>query len=383
MKKILIIIGIIIVILSCSKKDNMVGFNILNQPKKLTINNNIVKYKTIEDTIRNYSENDILLVGKWNNREIRTLVKFNNLPDSVSNVSKSVIIFAILGNNNFNEDAIELGRLTSNWNENETTWTKAYTDTLWDEEGADFTSLQVDSINIKDDSLYIKIPTDSVEYWINNQIEFSIILTYSSGEDSTFLQLQSSEGDIKPTLQLQYAVDDTSESMEKNPSQDSFIMDNKNSLSFSDNIKISNLIPTQSLIKLEISDTLFEMTEEELLYITINKAELILTKKEGELFSESINIFPYNLKASYDWSSQPNIGEDYEILAKTVSSTLSNDSDTLRLDITPLVQAWTSNKFDNNGFLIKSTSCNKDLSYVVFDTTNSRFEVTYTPKMLK
>ena len=117
------------------------------------------------------------MLGKWNNREIRTLVEFNNLPDSVSNVSKSVIIFAISENNNFNEAAIELGRLTSNWNENETTWTKAYTDTLWEEEGADFTHLQVDSINIIGDSLYIKIPTDSVEYWINNQIKFSIILT--------------------------------------------------------------------------------------------------------------------------------------------------------------------------------------------------------------
>ncbi|MBC8525965.1 MAG: DNRLRE domain-containing protein [Candidatus Cloacimonetes bacterium] len=374
----LTVFTLFILILSCTKKNNFIGFdeNIDSYVIDTTITNSINYIKSYKDSILNYHNNSDLIVGKFNDIEVRTLLKFKNLPDtswidSVTINSCEIILKKhYLFNSDFN---IKVYELNNNWEENTV---------IWDSINFEGMTELVDFLT-NEDTISFSIDTILVKNWIESDTTNYGIIFEAENLDSNFVEFYSSYTDDYPSLRIVFTGISTSkmDTITYKVSEDTFI--GFDSTFFYSNIldyeQIGNLSPTRTIISVNldslanaISPTLVELEK-----ISINLAELIF---DSTMIANSLVLNSYLGVRPYYISDTINI--EYEFINGTVTSEFYQHKE-FKINITGIVQGQIRKYLDNNQILLKSTTENKDFSYIRFvENKTPHLHIIYTKPII-
>lgn len=386
MKKIILtyIITILVMLsLSCSKKDNIIGYNGNIEVIDTTLTHPINFIRTFKDSLNNYPENSKLIVGKFKNAEVKSLLKFKNLPDTswidTVNINSCEIIIkkkALFNNIDFN---INVYQVTKDWKENSVT-----SDSLWnnyDSLLADFTTFQ--------DTITFSIDTILVREWIESDStnpNYGIMLK-SEGIENNFVEFYSSEKlDYCPYLRIVYDDLSKTDTIKCKVSEDTYIGFDENFSINGDSLSypmIGNIYPTRTIINFPDYDSLshlLNLSTEELRKITINKAEITSFIDTSFVSDDYLGIKPYYILDTI--YVVPNIESEY--IYGSVIPKFYSDNDSLKINITGIIQGFTRENLKNHQILLKSTSENKDFSYIKFsEDLNPHLRIVYTKPVLE
>ncbi|MCD4796566.1 MAG: DNRLRE domain-containing protein, partial [Candidatus Cloacimonetes bacterium] len=347
---------------------------------------------------------DNLLLGRYDSNEAFALIKFTSLPDSFYQISDVKLNLKIKTRNNFDivdNSTLRVGKITSNdWFETTAKWTSPTDSTDWAVPGGfsvdDYELYEDLDITEIDDSISIVLPDDVLGNWINSDsTNFGIVLFTET--DESFMEIYSSEysNDNSPTLYFDFreTEEDTLSNETSLPSNDGFVYKTDDIYQkFQTRLILSNIQPIRMFTKFDLPDTLFtnqesiEDTASYLQRLTINKAELILSNNNSSQYplEGTIYIDPYIVTSdtlNFDDTSYPMLSDDdYEDLYITSSSD-SLTSDEFVVDITKIIQAYTSGEYENYGIMLMSIYENRNFINLEFDTEPT-IRIIFTPPYL-
>jgi len=373
----LTIILTLLLTLSCSQKKNFLGFEeeIENKIITDTLSNSVSFIKSYVDTTSNYQDNSKLIVGKFNGVEVRSLLKFKNLPDTswidTVNINSCEIVIKkkLLFDTNFD---VSVYNITLDWNEN-----SVKSDSLWDGY-----SNQLTEFNTSQDTITFNIETDTLKNWIeSDSTNFGIMLKCDGNLENNFVEFYSSETSDYPYLKISYTDSSGTDTTKTyTVSEDTFIGYDEN-IYYTEILNfpiIRNLYPTRTIFSFNINSDSLELSSNEFRKITINKAEIIFdsTMIDSSFISDSkLSLYAYYI------SDTTNI--DYEYISGCQKTEFHSGDDLLKINITGIIQGYTRGELENNQFLIKSTTENKDFSYLKFcEDIKPLMKITYTKPIL-
>ena len=126
--------------------------------------------------------------------------------------------------------------------------------------------------------------------------------------------------------------------------------------------------------------------------MTINKASLVLHIKNDDYYhsTKSYSLYPFNVVKESIETPVTLVKSDYETLVYTVTSSGTITGDSLTVDITPIIQAYTSGDKTPKGIVIQSTQERKNFGTLEFWDCNEStaaekkpyIKITYTPPYL-
>ncbi|HPY96749.1 MAG TPA: DNRLRE domain-containing protein [Candidatus Cloacimonadota bacterium] len=391
-----LIIFSIFITISCSNKNSMVGFpGSKIDIYEITLPDSCFQISyTWGDSVNIFERNTKLVLGSYDNIESRVLVRFANFPKNPNDIKNASVSLSIY-KNNLNTDAeYSVHLLTKKWVDNQANWTKYSKSSNWDSNGGDFASEEIASFTInasRADSIGFSIPSSIITQWIEQDTtNFGLIIKEKTRQrDSQFVEFYSTESYstvLSPILKFDYTNDKGKELVYKNRSNaDIFIHNAEDNLNVTDDVlSLWNITPRAIAMKINIPFELFAeadssiTSEDDLRLITINRADLILTKTE--------EIFPFtnekNSVSSY-YLTVPLVDQSYFtkenlLLAHSVVDTLKSNQ--LFVNITSPIQAYVSNIKPNNGLIIKSNYQNMDFSRINFYNINS-VDISKRPKI--
>ncbi len=410
----------LIFILSCENKNNTVGYTEIPQtPKELTLNQ-IEEAYSYTDTVRNYSANPRIIVGNYNGNESRILLKFKNLPKNAYDIKNAKVKLISKRNWRENDFNVKVAKATSSWKESEAEWTYSEKEKEWTP-GGEFADLDSVSFLIQSSATYplinyeeadadidsvsceFSLPGELIRDWIyeDDSLNCGLVL-YSEDAENSFAEFYSRETSWGPELTFEYKKSETSSNYkiyETEANYDTFI----NSFSHENEVMkneeellISNIFPSNIVLKFNLSDSVFINSSGGILpdsialeNATVNKAEIYLYPDFEDGYFKSYNdlnfqVYLLNADSSDDF---PFYGDELIFVPGSSVSTHVNDDTLLKIDVTKLLQTITGDKEKNKGFVITSTSRNRDYSYIKFYKDENpdrkpKLVITYSPSVM-
>jgi hypothetical protein len=374
---------------ACTEKKNVVGFEGGPEPREIIISEIFSNTFSYKDSLKAYSNNPRLITGNYEandyQNELKTLFKITVLPDTVSEYISTISIDFVISERynceNIEDMDLKFGKLKQPWIENEATWFAASDTTSWNQEGADYEEIELNFTEIED-TLRVELPENLMNEWINDSETSNGIVMYSEVADS-FFELYSAESINPPRLKFEYMIDDETISYSEIISKDTSIAKKDNKMDEFDNkLIVSNIQPIDMFIKFDLDSDYFinhelynNVTlslpdigiedEEDFKRMTINKAELVLYPKEDNLYplskTFSIKPFIYLLEDP----TLPILEDDLDDMLQ-ISSSDSTKTEEFKVDVTKLIQAFTSEEHENNGILLQSLHKHADLRFMEF-----------------
>jgi hypothetical protein len=370
----------------CNNKNSIAGFpgSAISQ-YEVVIPDSCFEYSyTWGDSIKPFTENTKLVLGSYDGIDTRCLLRFLSLPSSADSVSNVNVRFKIYKNKLNSNTQFSIHKVTKSWLESQASWTHNKTDSNWSEDGGDFDPLPLATFTInasRTDSVSINLPASLIEYWVHNDsLNYGILIKQTSNKRSTrFVELYSSESydsDIAPVLSFSYKDSDGDSVYYKQMSySDTFIHNAQMSQMIDENIlSMWNIAPKALAFKVTLPYQLFAdadstiLSDDDLRFVTVNRAELILSKSDDVLpntnTKNSVSAYLLNTPlTNQNYFSS----DDYTFYHSTID-TLSNN--TMKINVTGLIQAYLSKLKTNNGFLVKSNYQGMDFSRINYFNIN-------------
>lgn len=385
LKKLISLLALTTLIFACTEKKNSVGYVPGTDPKSITFTTAdeiFEEYYSFEEDMENYYENTRMYMGNMESNgfenEARILLKASTLPDTIAEFITNPQLVLNIDNNymleNLSITTLIVSKVTTAWLENETTWYNATDSLNWTNQGGDFEDENLtENVEIIGDSLYVDIPQDLVNEWVEtDSINYGLML-YT--EEMGMLKFKTSEfSDAPSRLRFEYktSADDSVNTYNTALTSDTFITSDEDELvTFDQKLIISNLQPIASLLKINLTDSLFINHPEtdisdslDFNRMTINRAQLVLyTKQDSPLpYSGSLTVKAYNVDSETDSTFQDDQIQDF--FADTFTDSCQADS--FLVDITPIIQGYVGGAVDNFGTLIRSSYRNKDFNHIEF-----------------
>jgi hypothetical protein len=410
-----IIVIILLIVISCTQKDNLVGTGGSGDltPLNVTIDHNyFTEMYSYEDSCA-YSNSSTMVLGKYNGETSYSLLRFTSLPDTSVEITSVNISLEIKNRNEFenvDNTTLKLAKINEiEWYENATWWVSSDS-TDWNGESfsdAVYTDLLPEEYEIEcvEDSINIIFSeTTILEDWINDENVNSGLVIYSDTDG--FLELYTSEysDDKSPILTFEYreTEEDTLITKTIQTCYDCMIYETDNDyVKWENELKISNIQPMNIYTKFDVLESLFtnalpadyiiENADTALFLqrITINKAELILNNDGSNLYplDGSISLSPYFVTADIINTDLPEIplltNDDIDDLYIS-SSTDTLQTEQIKIDITKVIQYYISNEdeYKNNGIVLKSLNVNDNFIHTEFDL-EPEIQITFTPPYLE
>lgn len=403
---IIILIGILV---ACTEKKNVVGFEGGPQPREIIISEIFTNTFSYKDSLKAYSNNPRLITGNYEantyENELKTLFEITVLPDTVSEYISEITLDFIVSER-YNCESLQdlklrFGKLKQFWKENEATWFAATDTTIWKHEGADYEEFELTYTEIED-TLRIVLPENLMNEWISDSDTNYGIVLYTE-EPDTFFELYSAESINPPRLNFEYMIDDETISYSEIISKDTSIAKTDNKIEIYENeLLVSNIQPIDMFLEFDLDSDYFinhelynNVTlnisesgiedEEDFKRMTINKADLVLYPKEDNLYpiSKIFSIKPFI--SLIEDPLLPFSQEDLDDMLQ-ISSSDSTKTEEFKIDITKLIQAFTSEEHDNNGILLQSLHKHADLRFIEFypvdhpqQQKRPKLKILYTP----
>lgn len=424
-----ILILLVVLIFSCTQKNNPVGYEPVDQPRYLELRDDIISnLYSYEDSVKYYQNASEISLGNQKKYESRILMRFLTLPDSLAEIENDEIIMKLCVHKQkgiFTSN-IAIGKLNQYWNQNYITW-KAAADTIdWEEPYFELTEYEISDFGDEfsaGDTIEVTLPLNLFYYEENDKLyadslasDYGLILmqTTCDYESETILEFYSNEAaeDYQPELRFSYKADTSDEEYTDWTSAtvyDGMLYEsNEDDLEtydvYADSLIFRNISPTKMFIGLDIGledfimagDTTGIDDYDELNRITVNKANLVLHAKDNKYLSSSyLYMIPYLMTDSVFIETPltdniPVYDEQYEYVSSTSATSDTLTSNEYRLDITEIIQAYLIEGDDISGYglIIFSSRENRDFSRVRFfnhkeDEANKPYiELYYTPPLL-
>ena len=219
-----------------------------------------------------------------------------------------------------------------------------------------------DSISSAGTQIKIPIPVAALEQWTSEADSLGLTLAIKTGENS-YIEFKSRESGAGPKLHFLYRTTDenpTEKKYDQYCNKDSYRIDEETAPLITNQWILSNIPPSRIYLYFPMNFSLFQDTEGnplneiQLKRTTINHAELILYVKENPYYGTSTQ---YRLRADRVNDSL-DINTAITVLDEQVASGIITQSfirgDSLVVNITPLIQAYTSGDKMNYGIVIRS-----------------------------
>lgn len=198
--------------------------------------------------------------------------------------------------------------------------------------------------------------------------------------DNGWVEIASNETVNGPKLNLRYKTSEEGawNDVSKKPDRDTYFLEAPEGMA-SETWKIDNLTSTRLYIKYSLQDTLNTMFRDnegnllsltELKRMTVNKAVLVLHVKPNTntyyTGSTTFSLYPFNVVKEGISGITNLVKADYEQILGTSASEKTVENDQVEIDITPLIQAYTSGDKEPLGIMIQSLQERQNFGYLEF-----------------
>ncbi len=326
----------------------------------------------VQDTsfeeVVNTSYSPVFYVGKEGKTRVRTLLRFEGLPQADSVLSAVVKLRRA---SEFTSSAFDVIAYpaTAEWHVLDATWEIALIDeesgdtTKWD--GGDYDLTEAGRFSFSGDEadtlFEMELDADLVESWIEDSDQNNGIILVSSEEESNpgFLSMvsrQSMDGVGEPTIELEYLSPenpDTILTTEILVNNDLFIYEYQDSdvrPEVPENLLLGAAPAFRTMLRFDLSG--FDTTW------TVIRADLSLYVADSTHLHEDLTVEAFAILSPWE-------GSDSEMDDTTLGiTTVSPGDSTVGLNMTGMVQLWALGDFENHGFIVKMGRLQNVLGHV-------------------
>ncbi len=409
------IIGLLLVLIlvgACTKKNNLTGTN-WSDINALSFQDNAAVesgYTFPADSLLSITNNKKnLLVGNWEGSTAMSILRFTNLPTETAIAGyhdiNSLNLEIILQRRN----ALQREPLTLNFYKVNSGWA-VNPDTL----SADDYSLipgtakLVPSEIISGDTLTVSLPYSLIQNWQADADSTGLNILIKA-ENEGFVELKLSTATVGSKLSFKYKEtpsDEVYKDFERYATFNSYSFTHPEVEPSPGVWKLSNFAPQRMYVDLQPDFAMFKdengatLLPEELKRVTINKAELVLYIKDdlpNYKNTSSYRVSAFLLKERpEDGAIIPTLDMQTPQFISVLESIVNTSSDSILINITPIIQAYISEKtFSDDtvvtpqGIVIMSNYERKDFGEIEFyhpstapEDKEPYIRVKYTPPFL-
>ena len=377
----MIMLASLIIIASCTQKNNYMGYDQDVVVVSDTLSNIITLERSFTDTIGIYSSNSVMLVGNFNGMKTRSLMRFGTLPDTTWLDSTSFESCEILfeRKSQFETDInLHAYKLLVDWSVGSATW-----DTIGTE-FEDFPS-PVEFVS-EEDSFYISIDPEIVEDWIiNDSLNYGMLLDAPNAIEN-FVSFYTYNSEEKgPKLKIVAIGDETGnrDTLLLGTTKDTFIGFDENMQKNYDpgKMTIANLPPSRLILRVHVDSiyTQLGITHDELERISMNLAEIqidSLMVENSYVDGDYITIIPYYVSDAQ--------ADECTYISSTPTSYFFEGDSLSTVSITPVLEGMIRGDLSNPYIAFVSTHENKDYSFVdFFEHSTPALHIIYTKPVLE
>ncbi|MDD2210591.1 MAG: hypothetical protein PHN71_04620 [Candidatus Cloacimonetes bacterium] len=393
-KHIIIMLLALILIGACTKKDNLTGTNWSGlEPISFESEEALVSgYTFPADSLSSiFSNRKALLVGKWNSCEARSILRFTDLPaDSVianyHDIQNPKLSIVLTNSSNIENNPVKLifYKVNSNYLDDPF----AYNDEDLAEISQIAYTLQETIADL--DTLSLDLPFEFIRNWQadadSTGLNILIKASDEAGFADGFVEMQLSSPSLGSKISYEYKLTSSDEeysSFSKNASRNAFNLIYEEAPVTEGLWKVSNYNPQRMYLDLNVDMNLFKdengviIPENELKRVSINKAELVLyTNTQTPSLKNTLG-YDFTALLLKDAPQENEIVPTTWMYLPEFSSNIVNyaaaSADSVKLDITPIIQAYVSGgKFPDgspilqNGIVVMSNYERKDFGEIEF-----------------
>lgn len=346
-------------IISCSGDKPIQGFDLtdINQRGKIdsVVINSIELEETFKDIVSPTGKSLFLSLGAVDNIETQILLRFNSIADTITVNSAAIVLHtrALVGDS-VGSFTASVHQVLTDWQED--TVTVSTIDNMFDLNpvgSAEVFPTLSDTLN--KDSLRIEINAQFVNSWKDTALaKQGILIDFSS---PAFIKEFFSRENLlnHPQLEIIFNKSDTvTDTTSFSAVADAFLV-----RSVADPpegpLYVANAIRHQSVIKFDLTNLSKEAT--------INRADLELNVQQQNSLLKNEGISLELLRFTEPFIDKNSMRMDSTAVIRT---TMSGSVSSFSIDIRFFVQEWISQRFENNGFIMRSQSPGLDVSRVAY-----------------
>ncbi len=392
----ILLIAVVLLSVACTDEDNRTGVdgNILNSEEVIVPGSSITNVWNYRDTVQTYDGSTVFTVGNFQNTTLMSLLRWSSFPSDATALSATM--YLVPSDDHLPDSiTVQVGVIDENWEEDSVTWTNVDDEGEWENTEHVYEPITSFTYREEVDTLTVEIPLDLIQSWLDNVGEdetnnFGIIL-FSDTPDQV-IEIFTLETSYAPLLEIEYLSDGDTLTYSKDAVDDATIYHNPDEDAtlglVSDGFVISNIYPYRSVVELEFDLESFnalltqqgyaEMNEYDYRHSTINRAELVfqIDTANSYFMDDTFSARAYMMLT--DEPSVPLIyTDDYLFYSGTDVSYYDSDSQTIRVDVSPILQAIMAGEADNYGFVIRSIEEDRDLGRI-FMTSNPTLDILFT-----
>ncbi|MBM4404099.1 MAG: hypothetical protein FJ042_06940 [Candidatus Cloacimonetes bacterium] len=384
---------VLLALTGCTKKSNPVGDN-WSDVRPVTFSDTLFTLGfTYPYETRMTGRETSLPCGNYQGREAVVIMQFANLPETIEMDSVGVLKLTAFKRSPLRRDPLQLQLYRLNRN-----WVADSTDVITD---AEMTPLDMplftvpDTISIDGTELEIELPIAVLENWQVEGVDGLNVAIKVAGDG--YIDLRSMETVSGARLIFSYRVPDdaTVYSYNSRPNKDSYRITGNATALENNRWLLRNLVPARFLVGFEINNSRFKdnqgvvLDDIQLKRTTINKAELVLYIKSNPYYTNlQYALLPLNITAdSINVPVAVTEGQSEILLNLGSSGYVVGDS--IAINITPLIQAYTSGDRVNKGMIVQSLHELLNFGEIEFwhfadapDGKRPFIRITYTPPYL-
>ncbi|MEN6445979.1 MAG: hypothetical protein ABFC98_08055 [Candidatus Cloacimonas sp.] len=395
------VITILMLISGCTDKKNLTGDN-FSDVSAITVNDEsgiMNGYSFPAEKLATISGSETkLLAGSYQNATAISFLRFTGLPEDMINIRPDSCFLQVKISKRSalprNPLKLKLYKLNKVWSDSIDLEAITNSD-LSQNPLAEWTV--ADTIGSTGKVVKFALPTSEIFNWETpDTLGWNFVL---KTENDGWVEIISSEQSTGPKLNLNYQteVEGEYETYNEFPAKDTYTLNAPVGVT-SESWKISNLTSTRMYLLYEPTYTIFKDNEGNMLdslqikRMTINKAVIVLHIKQNDYYSgtNSYSLYSFNVVKDSITDMIPLVTGDYEIISNTVTSTGYVSSDSITVDITPIMQAYSSADKKPKGIMIQSLQERQNFGTVEFwdckDSTPAGkkpyIKITYTPPYL-
>ncbi len=397
-----LIVLAVMMLSGCTKKNNLTGNN-WSDTHALECNDKtglISGYSFPAETLSITSGREIkLLAGNYGGATSIAYLRWTGLPASSTltfeDEDSCYVELNLLKRSPLSRNPLKLQlyKVNKAWNDTLSTITEADLSII---PNAEYTV--DDTISIVGKQVKLYLPFSAIRPWESTADSTGWNLAIKAVNEG-WVEIASAEVSSGAKMFIKYKTDSDATSFSTYsslPSKDSFLLDAPLATA-SPSWKIDNLTSRRMFVQFNPTTTLFkdidgtQLDSLSIRRLTINKATLVLHVKDNSYYTgaSTFSLFPFNVVSDSNTALTPLVSGDYETITYTTSSLGLVVGDSIEIDITPIVQAYTSGDKPPKGIMIQSSQERQNFGYLEFwdcftaDVTKQPYvRIKYTPPFL-
>ncbi|MFB3845455.1 MAG: hypothetical protein ACE14O_06895 [Candidatus Cloacimonadaceae bacterium] len=357
---VIILLIVTMITVGCTRKDNFAGNHWSDVTPMTAIADSFKLGFSFSKPDTVSGSESYLLCGEAEGINCITVMRFTGLSDTMTVIGQPVLKLVASRCSNSAKTAVELSfhKLQTNW----------AADSTFLIQDADIVPLsiphcEVDTVHTAGDTLLINLPPAVIQNWQTaNVTGFNLAVKM---ESPGWIEFKSTELGYGPKLTFDYQLSGSTDTLTYNQTAvlDSYRYTGTQPATESDRWKLKNLLPQRIYARFTLPE--FKDKEgntlppDEVKWLTVNKAELVLFIKDTNYYNNHLaSFYPFNVTAANIPTAPVQLAlSDLESIDNTVTSyKKAAENDSVKINITPIVQGFTSGKLQNKGIVLVNTN---------------------------